>query len=198
MSPSPFLSMMEQPQAGEGHDHAVFVRRLDHIDRPGWSRPAPRCSETPLLLARSTLSPKGKKASEPTVTPVWVCDPGFLFLRGQGLGLHLEDLLPHALWPGRPRIHRRDRYRWRCPGRGGGSRPRTADPGSWDAGGDTSCRPCCPARRVQWMRLCWPAPTPMAWPSFTIADRVGLGVFQGNQGHDHVDGRRSPAVPCSW
>ena len=21
-----------------------------------------------------------------------------------------------------------------------------------------------PARRVQWMRLCWPAPTPMVWP----------------------------------
>ena len=30
-----------------------------------------------------------------------------------------------------------------------------------------SCPPCSPARRVQWMRLCWPAPTPMAWPSLT-------------------------------
>ena len=89
VSHSPFLSMMEQPQAGEGHDHAVFVARCRSHDRPGWSRPAPRCRTRRYFLARSTLSPKGKKASEPTVTPDLSGDPGFLFLRGQRLGLDL-------------------------------------------------------------------------------------------------------------
>lgn len=31
----------------------------------------------------------------------------------------------------------------------------------------TICYREIPARRVQWMRLCWPAPMPIACPSFT-------------------------------
>ena len=44
----------------------VAMTWSSRMEPPGWTM---YC--TPLLRARSTLSPKGKKASEPTVTPDW-------------------------------------------------------------------------------------------------------------------------------
>ncbi len=59
--------------------------------RRGWSRPALRCTVTPDWRARSTLSPKGKKASLPTVTPVRACDPGASFpRRSDGAGCSVK------------------------------------------------------------------------------------------------------------
>ena len=37
------------------------------------------------------------------------------------------------------------------------------------------------------MRLCWPAPHADGLSVLYIADGIGLGVFQCNQGHNHVD-----------
>ena len=53
-----------------------------------------------------------------------------------------------------------------------------------------------PARRVQWILDCWPAPTPMAWPSIGVADGVGLGVFEGDQGDNEVPLSASRAALC--
>ena len=52
---------------------------------------------TPDLCARSMLSPKGKKASEPRDTPVRGVQPGPPFLAGQGFRPGGEDLLPRAV-----------------------------------------------------------------------------------------------------
>ena len=67
---------------------AVSITWSSRMEPPG---SAMYC--TPDLRARSTLSPKGKNASLPQVTPLWVAIQAS-FLRSQDLGAHLEDLLP--------------------------------------------------------------------------------------------------------
>ena len=77
-------------------------QHLDDHCRPGWSRRARPHSCTPLLWARSMLSAKGKKASEPRATPVRVPRQACFLLLGQGRRLAGEVLLPDALGAARP------------------------------------------------------------------------------------------------
>ena len=54
-------------------------------------------------------------------------------------------------------------------------------PGRAGAGAGARGRPCAPARRTQWTRDCWPAPTPIVCPSTTKQtelDWVYLSVIQ--------------------
>ena len=60
--------MVEQPYAGEGHCYAILVASLDNIVVT--NRAAGLCYVLDTaLVARSMLSPKGKKASLPRLTP---------------------------------------------------------------------------------------------------------------------------------
>lgn len=67
---------MEQTHAGERHRDAVLVRGFDNIVIADGAAGCTMYS-TPDLRARSTLSPNGKKASEPTVTPVFLAIHAF-------------------------------------------------------------------------------------------------------------------------
>ena len=88
--------MMEQPQAGEGHDHAVFVRRFDHMIVPDGAARLHDVGNA-ALSGPLHIVPEGEEGVGTHGDAGLGGDPGFLFLSCQGLGLYLEGLLPYAL-----------------------------------------------------------------------------------------------------
>ena len=71
----------------------VSMTLSSRIEPPGCAMYA-----TPDFFARSTLSPNGKNASEPTVTPDWVATHAFFSsaVRGSGLTLNFVCHTPSA------------------------------------------------------------------------------------------------------
>ena len=101
---------------------------------------------TPLRAARSMLSPKGKNASEPSARPA-----------------ERESQSRFSASESSSRMKRSISL----------SRSARFMPSGKLSSSTFGClrsrqvSALSPARRVQWMRLCWPAPTPTVWPSFT-------------------------------
>ena len=112
------------------------------------------------------LSPNGKKASLPSATLVFFAIHAFFFFHGQHFGLLGEEHFPSsvaqhvvvvftdidvdgvvAVGTANAWLKRQCHNFW-----------------FWR---NHQMSALLPARRVQWMRLCWPAPMPMVWPSFT-------------------------------
>ena len=141
--PRPGILVVEQPDAGERH-HMPYLSAVSMTLSSRMLPPGSATYLTPLWAARSMLSPKGKKASLPRDTPPTPARKSrFSFLR-QLLADEAVDLVVAlgALERGVEGEPEHFRVRRRCQ--------RSA---------------LSPARRVQWMRLCCPAPTPMVWPS---------------------------------
>ena len=155
--------MVEQPHTGEGHNNAVFVALLDDQVIPDGAAGLGNIADTggigPLDVIRE--GEEGIGAQRNATDGIQV---GPLVLGCEPVGLLREVVLPDALGadilfvavdvavndviPARTaQIFRKGRFR---------------------------VLGCCrrnqvsalePASRVQWIRDCWPAPTPMAWPS---------------------------------
>ncbi len=89
----------------------VSMTCWSRMEPPGWTM-----AVTPERRARSMLSPKGKKASEPRQTPVTWLRYSFLFLRGQGGGLLGEGLGPDIVADDILGVYRRYTHQWRCRG----------------------------------------------------------------------------------
>ena len=155
--------MVEQTHAGEGHGDAVLVALFDdQIVTDG----AAGLSDVLNAGSNAALDGVGEGeesvgAQRHSVTGIQPCP---LLFSGEGLGTDGEVVLPDALCAdvflvavdvavddivpvGRPRSGRN-------------FSPRVF--GCWRR---NQVSALVPARRVQWIRDCWPAPTPMAWPS---------------------------------
>ena len=128
----------------------------------------PACATyfTPLLRARSMLSPNGKNASLPRHTSVFFAIHSAHSSRVSGSGRWVKNIC-HA--PSRRTssasspVYRSivlSRSARRIPSTKG----RFITFGHWRS---HHLSALLPARRVQCIRLCCPAPMPMAWPSFT-------------------------------
>ena len=156
--------------AVERHRHAVLVAGVNHAVVADGAAGLRNVAVTPLRCARSMLSPKGKKASLPRRhAGRWLIQPGALFLaRSAGSGWSVKNCCPDAVGQDVLRARRRCTRRWRCRGP---ARPMLSHERQVQHLGacwrSYQLSAFWPARRVQWMRLCWPAPTPMACPSLT-------------------------------
>ena len=136
---------MKQAHAGEAHGHAVLIGGGNDVVVPNGPAGLDDVLHAALPRPLHVIS-EGEEGVGPAGHAGELCDPGFFRLRRQGLGALLKDGLPR---PVRQKI--------------------LPLVGEVDVDGIVPVRTADAVHtlQLQWMRLCWPAPTPMAWPSFT-------------------------------
>jgi hypothetical protein len=155
--------MMKQPDPRKRHDYSVFVADVDDIavaDRTAGLGDILNA----VFFARSMLSLKGKKASLPRRRPEGR-DPVFSFSFSENGRFFGKQSFPLAVGgnvlvfvgqidiDGRVARGAADVIEFKAKYLRVAAQP---PPVGFS-----------PSNLVQWMRLCWPAPMPMAWPSFT-------------------------------
>ena len=139
----------------------VSITLSSRIDPPGSA-----IYVTPLLCARSMLSPNGKNASDPSATPVSLSSHALFssLVNTSGFSVKIFSQVPSASTS----IYSSPIYRSIALSRSARLIP------SLNGRASTfghclshQLSAFCPARRVQWIRDCCPAPIPIACPSFT-------------------------------
>ena len=128
--------------------------------------PAWAMYSTPLLWARSMLSPNGKKASEPRATFVFCAIQAFFSSAVSTSGFSVKNIshVPSRSTSSYSSLMYTSMVLSRSARLMPGLNGRFITFGHWRSHHISAF---CPARRVQCMRLCCPAPMPMACPSLT-------------------------------
>ena len=149
--------------------NAIVIPYLSQVSMTLSSRtepPAWAMYSTPLLCARSMLSPKGKKASEPNDTPFSVSSQARFSSRVSTSGFSVKNCchVPSANTSSWSSLMYTSIVLSRSARRIFSTQGKFNTFGCWRR---YQMSALFPARRVQWMRLCCPAPMPMACPSFT-------------------------------
>ena len=136
--------MMEQSDPSKGHDHTVFVRRLNDLVVPDGAAGLYDILHARLPGPVHVVAEGEERVGAEGHAGEVFRDPLPLLLRGELFGDKLVDGVVPL---------------------------RAADVFGEFQGQDLGMPPQAPdirlAARVQWIRLCWPAPTPMVIPSLT-------------------------------
>ncbi len=159
--------MVEQPDPGEGHGDAVLITGVDDMVVPDGAAGLGDIGHAGLSGPLYVVA-KGEEGVGAHGHAVLGGDPGGS-LRSAGVRTSGRTLKVFCHTPSASTSsYSSEMYRSMALSRSGRRmsstnwRPRTL--GCWRS---HQLSALLPARRVQWMRLCWPAPTPMVWPLFT-------------------------------
>ena len=193
-----FFLMVEQADAVERHHNAVFVAGFNDLLVPDG---AARLHDVPSRRngARARCCPqRGRMRREPRQTPVTLGQPFFFFRRASAVRDVSVKVSAHTPSPSTSIPFVGDIHVDGVVAVGAARRPRrNGRPSTFGCWRRCQMSALLPARRVQWMRLCWPAPTPMSLSALGVAHRVGLGVFQRDQAQSSGPASARRSAPCS-